>query len=197
MVPSSVEPSSVEPSSVSVLCVCSYNRTRSVMMAALLEHHARELGAPVRVSSAGVRADGGLATVETLKLLSNLGIDLRGHRASPLTDERLDAADLVVTAEHDHVVTIAARRPDAFHRTFTLPELVDRARRVGGRLGGPVADWLDVLDEGRPAGFAYLDAGGSGHVGEIDDPTGLDRRTWHRVFEQVDDLTRTLAQALT
>jgi len=178
----------------SVLCVCTYNRTRSVMMAALLEHHLRHIGVDAEVVSAGTRADGGLATAETVKLLGNLGLDVRGHHGSPISDAHLERADLVITAEHDHVVTITARWPDAFARTFTLPEIVDRSRLVGGRLGGPVDDWLELLNDDRPAGFLYLD---DTTVDEIVDPTGEDRRTWHTVFDQVNDLTRALAQALT
>jgi len=178
---------------LSVLCVCTYNRTRSVMMAALLEHHLRHIGLDAEVASAGTRADGGLATAETVKLLGNLDIDVSGHHGSPISDARLERADLVITAEHGHVITIGARRPDAFARTFTLPEIVDHSRRVGGRLGGPVDDWLELLNEGRQAGFHYLDA----TVGEIVDPTGEAWRTWQTVFDQVNDLTRALSQALT
>ncbi len=164
------------------------------MMEGLLDHHLRGLGLEATVSSAGTLADDGLATSETIKLLGERGIDLRGHRGSPIDDHVVGSADLIVTAEQDHVVTIASRWPDAFRRTFTLPELVACTKLFGGRLGGPIDDWIDVLAEGRPSGFTYLD---DRSIGEIVDPTGQDRRTWLEVFELVDDLTRRLAKALT
>ncbi len=179
---------------LSVLCVCTHNRTRSVLMEGLLAHHLRALGLEVTVSSAGTMADDGLATSETIKMLGERGIDLRGHRGTLIDDHMVEAADLIVTAEQDHVVTIASRWPDAFRRTFTLPEVVACTKLFGGRLGGPIGDWLDVLADGRPSGFAYLD---DRSIGEIVDPTGQDRRTWLEVFELVDDLTQRLAKALT
>lgn len=179
---------------LSVLCVCTHNRTRSVMMEGLLDEHLRTLGLEATVSSAGTMADDGLATSETIKLLGDRGIDLRGHRGTPIDDGVVDSADLIVTAEQDHVVTIASRWPDAFKRTFTLPELVACTKLFGGRLGGPVDDWLDVLAHGRPTGLDYVN---DRSTGEIVDPTGQDRRTWLEVFELVDDLTRRLAKALT
>lgn len=179
---------------LSILCVCTYNRTRSVMMEALLDQHLHEVGVDAIVRSAGTNADGGLATVETVKLIAERGRDLRGHRGTPIDSELVDAADLIVTAEQDHVVTIASQWPDAFRRTFTLPEVIARTKMYGGRLGGPMDDWLDLLADGRPSGFTYLD---DRSIGELVDPTGQDRRTWLEVFELVDDLTLRLAKALT
>jgi protein-tyrosine phosphatase len=179
---------------LSVLCVCTYNRTRSVMMEALLDRHLRDLGLEATVRSAGTRADGGLATGETVKLLGERGLDLRGHRGTPLDDDIVDSADLIITAEQDHVVHIASHWPDAFDRTFTLPELLTLTKLHGGRLGAPIEDWLELLADGRPSGFTYLD---DRSIGEVVDPTGQDRRTWLDVFELVDDLTRRLALALT
>lgn len=179
---------------VSVLCVCTYNRTRSVMMAALLAQHLAELGVDATVRSAGTNADGGLATGDTVRLLGDRGLDVRGHRGTPLDDDLVLGSDLVVTAEQDHVVAIATRWPGSFRHTFTLPEIVARSGTIGGLLGGPVDDWLALANDGRPAGFQYLD---DRTIGEITDPTGHDRRTWNQVFTQVDDLTLRLARALT
>ncbi len=178
---------------VSVLCVCTFNRTRSVMTAALLAQHLADEGVSATVTSAGTRADGGLATGDTVRLLGERGIDVRGHRGQLLDDAHVAAADLIVTAERDHVVEIAGRWPAAFRRTFTLPEIVGRSRRLGGRLGGPLDDWLDLFAAERPTGVAYLEASA---VDDISDPTGHDRRTWSAVFGQVDDLTAKLAKAL-
>lgn len=164
------------------------------MMAALLEQHLVEIGVDATVRSAGTRADGGLATSETVKMLGKRGIDVRGHRGTPLDDTLVNGADLVLTAEQDHVVTIASRWPDAFHRTFTLPELVVRTRTCGGRLGGPIGEWLELVNDGRPAGFQYLD---DRSIGEVVDPTGRDQKTWNEVFTLVDDLTARVAKALT
>ncbi len=178
---------------MTVLCVCSYNRTRSVMMAALLQHHLAPFGVDVLVHSAGTRADGGPPTRETVKLLRNLGIDVGDRVGRPIDQALVAGADLIVTAEQEHVINIAGRWPAAFSSTFTLPELVERTRVTGARSGAPIDDWKTALNDGRPAGFAYLD---DRSFGEIDDPTGRDRRTWAASFDQINDLTKRLAKAI-
>ena len=178
---------------MTVLCVCSFNRTRSVMMSALLNHHLAPSGVDALVHSAGTRADGGPATRETVKLLAELGIDVGDHYGRPIDEGLVADADLIITAEQEHVVTIAGLWPFAFPSTFTLPELVERARLTGARSGGPMDEWKTALNDRRPTGFHYLDDRG---VGEIGDPTGRDRRMWNSTFEQIDDLTRRLAKAI-
>lgn len=178
---------------LTVLCVCSYNRTRSVMMAALLAHHLAPFDADIQVHSAGTRADGGPATRETVKLMRELGIDVGDHFGRPIDEQLVADADLIITAEQEHVVNIAGRWPAAFASTFTLPELVERAGLRGARSGGPIDDWKAALNAGRPTGFLYLD---DRDIGEIEDPTGRDRRTWTATFDQIDDLTRRLAKAI-
>lgn len=178
---------------LTVLCVCSYNRTRSVMMAALLQQHLAPFGVDVQVHSAGTRADGGPPTRETAKLLSDLGIDVRDHVGRPIDQALVAGADLIVTAEQEHVINIAGRWPSSFSSTFTLPELVERTRATGARSGVAIDEWKTALNDGRPAGFAYLD---DRSIGEIEDPTGRDRRTWTATFDQINDLTRRMAKAI-
>lgn len=178
---------------ITVLCVCTFNRTRSVMMAALLQRHLADLGVAARVASAGTRADGGAPTRETVKLLAQYGIDVNGHQGAPLDQHIVESADLIVTAEQQHVVDVAGHWPDALASTFTLAELVERAQVCGGRLGAPIDEWRALLNEGRPTGIDYLD---DRTIGEIADPTGLDSRAWNVTFAQIDDLTRRLAVAI-
>jgi protein-tyrosine-phosphatase len=178
---------------ISVLCVCSFNRTRSVMMEALLRQHLSDTGVAGSISSAGTQASGGLATSDTVRLLAARGLDVRGHSGRPLDELSVGSADLVITAERQHVVEIAGRWPQSFAKAFTLPELVELAQRRGGRLGAPIDDWLEILGDGRQQGFDYLD---DATVGEIDDPTGHDHRVWTSTFSQIDDLARRLAVAL-
>lgn len=180
-------------SAITVLCVCTFNRTRSVMTAALLEHHLAVTGIDAVVTSAGTRADGGPPTGETVSLLAKRGLDVRAHRGTPLSNELVAGADLIVTAEPDHVVVIAGRWPQSFASTFTLPEIVHRSQVHGGRLGASLDDWRDLLNTHRPTGLDYLDDPG---VGTIDDPTGRDRHTWATTIDQINDLTRRLAVLL-
>ena len=56
----------------------------------------------------------------------------------------------------------------------------------------PLTEWLADINQGRPAGFDYLDT----DVGEIDDPTGHAPAVWAASFAQIDDLTGRLAALL-
>jgi protein-tyrosine phosphatase len=175
-----------------VLCVCTHNRTRSVMTGALLQRHLVRLQVPATVSSAGTQPGGYPAIDGAVRLLAGRGIDVRDHRSRLLTDDIVLGSDLIVTAERAHVVAIAGRWPSAFSTTFTLPEIVALAGD-SRRDGASVADWVLGLGGDRPVGLDYLDA----HtVEEIEDPTGRQPAVWDRVFAQIDALTNDLATAL-
>ena len=181
---------------VRVLCVCTHNRTRSVMMTRLLEHHCDSLGVEVDVRSGGFVADGEPATPETVRMLADLGLDASPHRSRVLRAADASDADLVVTAEHRHVIEIVGADPSLFARTFTLPEAVARGEEAGRRGDLTPSDWLAQVNRTRPNAIAYLDAVDEGSVGEIDDPTGRSKRHWTNSFEEIDDLTRRLAALL-
>jgi len=177
---------------IEVLCLCTHNRTRSVLMAALLGAHP-VLRSTVSVSTGGFRAAGLRPTEPAVRILRGRGIDVEGHRSRTVDDAAVRAADLILTAEHRHVVDVAGRWPDAFRRTFTLPELVVRARRCGPRAGRPLDEWLDEVGVGRPTALAYLD---DPTVGEIPDPTAQPERVWDEVLRRLDDLVARAAEVL-
>jgi len=177
---------------IKVLCVCTHNRTRSVLTAGLLQQHLTALGVPSTTSSAGTMSGGHPATDRTVRMLSERGIDVRDHRSEALTRAIVDAADLILTAERAHVATIVGQWPTSFARTVTLPEAVELAHRVGPRQDGPIREWVARMEADRRSPLDYL----AGDVGEIEDPTGQSPAVWSRVFTEIDDLTRALAKAL-
>ncbi|KOV49375.1 arsenate reductase [Streptomyces sp. AS58] len=76
-----------------VLFVCSHNAGRSQMAAALLAHRA---GGHVVVSCAGTRPAAAVEPV-VAQVLTEAGIDLTEAFPKPLTDEVVQAADIVIT----------------------------------------------------------------------------------------------------
>src|SRR4051794_7487323 len=85
--------------------------------------------AGVRVHSAGLLKGGMPATSNAREVVA--GLD--AHVSRQLTGAMIDDADLVIAMTRDHLREAVVLRPDAFRRTFTLKELVRRARRVGPR----------------------------------------------------------------
>ena len=129
-----------------------------------------------------------------MRLLAERGIDVSAHRSRRIDADIAASSDLIVTAQHDHVVDIAGRSPELFARTFTLPEIVVRAESVGARGDRTLDVWLSSIGAGRPSAFDYLDAGDTGAIGEVADPTGRSPRDWAAAMTTLDQLTRRLAE---
>jgi protein-tyrosine-phosphatase len=166
------------------------------MNAALLDRSLAELGVDAQVRSAGIRGDGQPATAETVRLLAERGIDVSNHRSRRVDRATAAASDLIVTAEHDHVVYIAGESPELFRRTFTLLELLERGEQVGQRQGAPIEDWLDRVGDGRATANDYLDAGDSGAIADLADPTGQTARHWLVAITDIESHSRRLATLL-
>jgi protein-tyrosine-phosphatase len=88
-----------------------------------------------------------------------LGIDAAEHRSTQLTHAHVDAADVVITQEYQHVQYLRRHHPQGNPRTATLKRLVrdlsDDPEPLDGRLAalglGTVElepDWEDVVDPG-------------------------------------------------
>lgn len=180
-------------SNLRILSVCTHNRTRSVLIGALLQDHLLMRGRGVELVTGGFRAQHLPATEPTVRLLATRGIDVSEHRSRRVDDELIARADLIITAERDHVVWIAGRGHGWFQRTYTLPELVARAVDVGRRGDADLDEWLHRVGEGRPTAIHYLSA----PIPEVADPTGHAPAVWEAIFREIDELCRRLAEVLT
>jgi protein-tyrosine phosphatase len=186
-----------------ILAVCSHNRTRSVMMAALLGSMLADResgGGPVAVvRSAGFAPPGLPAIAEAVDAMRRRGLDVSAHRSRRLTVEHIDGADLVLTAERDHVVRVASLVPSAFRRSMTMPEFVDRAAATMAS-AGTGADAGGVGYPARRIGVVtsmtasrtpqtYL----ADRVAEVADPTGMPSRDFEAAVVQLEGLCREVA----
>jgi protein-tyrosine phosphatase len=170
------------PPPVRVLTVCTHNRTRSVMMEAMLgEMLGERLGAgAVDVRSSGFRTAGLPAIDEAIAAMDRRGLDIGDHRSRVTSVQLVDGADLIVTAERDHVVRIATLSSTAFRRAMTLPELLERAATGGGD-ASDLRAWSEMLTEDRRAGD-YLRR----HVPEVADPTGAAPRAFEEAVVELE-----------
>jgi protein-tyrosine phosphatase len=126
-----------------VLAVCAANVCRSPLMAVSLERSffARGFAGDVVVHSAGVAATTGAAVCpEVERLTRSRGLPwlaLGQHRSLPLTDQLIDRADLILTADRSLRSEIVKRaRPGATGRTFTLREAAELADAASFRVQG-------------------------------------------------------------
>jgi protein-tyrosine-phosphatase len=175
-----------------ILTVCTHNRTRSVMMAAMLESMLGErLGTDgVRVRSGGFGPEGLPAIADAVEAMRRRGLDVSGHRSHQVTVDDLTDVDVVLTAERNHVVRVAALSPQVFGRAMTLPEFLDRSSAVGRDVEDP-SGWISRLTADRTAS-AYL----SGATPEIADPTGSAPRAFDAAVKRLEAQCREAAQRL-
>jgi protein-tyrosine-phosphatase len=185
-----------------ILTVCTHNRTRSVMMAALLDSLLTERLGPgiAEIASAGFGTEGLPAISDAVSAMRRRGIDVSEHRSRSTTASLVDAADLIVVAERHHVVKVAALSSWAFPRTMTLPELLDRAAAAAieqpqpaapSTLSGAVRSWAATLTSSRTASSFLREP-----VPELADPTGSSARSFEAAVVAIERQCTELADAV-
>jgi protein-tyrosine-phosphatase len=161
------------------------------MAEALLRHRLTERGVTARVSSAGIAAEGRPASASATEVMAEFGLDIRGHRSSLLTAERVASADLILAMAREHVREAVVLVPDAFGRTFTLKELVRLGRERGPRAASEsLSSWLARMHEGRTP-LAHL---GSSPDDDVADPIGQRMAVYERTADELVELTDALVE---
>jgi protein-tyrosine phosphatase len=182
------------PPTVDVAFICTGNRFRSPLAAALLS--AEVDGLPVRASSLGVLD---LGTVEALEeavtVGRSFGVDLSGHQTRCLRLVDLEPLDLVVGFEWAHVQAAIVDGRARIERTFTLPELVGLLRDLPesepeSTPAEQVRARVQQAHDLRPAGFM------SRRPPEIPDPLGRPSTAQKRIADEVRELVAELAERL-
>ena len=173
-----------------VVFVCTGNRGRSPLAAALFRHHACSLPAEA-ISQGTLRLEHQPALRAAVRAGHRLGVDVSGHRSRTLSPVELSRADLVLGFEPEHVSMSVIEGRAAIERTFLLGELVALVRDrnhasdpVGrARLAVALADPQRVRS--RPD-RRYT----------VADPIEMSDRDVDRLAHTIDDLVRGLVRGL-
>jgi protein-tyrosine-phosphatase len=178
------------PETLDVVFICTGNRARSALGAALLTHYAPTDRIAVR--SVGLLELGTdmPALPEFVEIGRGLGVDLGSHVAKKLATDQLRDAALVVGFERQHVVeAVTVGRSDAA-RTFLLGELVELLES-----GDPV-----TVAHGVDEALADADTRRSRTRPDtsktISDPIGRSRPEMEATANQIDALVRRLSASL-
>ena len=170
---------------VEILVVCTANRCRSPLAAALLAPLLELRGVPARVATAGLRSPGRATPRETTAVASRRQLDVSAHRSRVLDAEEVATADLILGMERLHVREVVARHPGSWPRTFTLKGLVRRATELQPRAADEMLEaWLARMNENR----APRDLLGASPEDDVTDPTGGTLAEHEDLAEELADL---------
>ena len=151
----------------------------------------RGIGASVR--SCGLVTEGQPASAHSVSAMARRGIDIEAHRSRLLERSLVHGADLVVGMERQHVREAVVLDPDAFIKSFTLPELVRRGRAIGERKPAePVGDWLARAAAGR----LPTDLLGHDPADEIADPIGRSAKRYEQTATELESLVHAAVDLL-
>ncbi|UCD89457.1 MAG: low molecular weight protein arginine phosphatase [Desulfobacterales bacterium] len=120
-----------------ILFVCTGNICRSPFAEALFTKLVLENGYQnLFAESAGLMAlPGNSATALAQQVAAEQGVDLIHHQAKPVTEERVDGADLILVMEKSHEMTLLSFFPKATHKV----RLIRHYARFGSKTRG-IAD---------------------------------------------------------
>jgi protein-tyrosine phosphatase len=152
-------------------------------------------GDPITVGSAGTWGRNGNQATPEVSAASELGVDIRTHRASRFDAHLANHADLLITMTAEQVEEVLEQAPEARAKTFTLKELVS------------ILGSLPPLTAGTPTREALLErvaeadrARSDGHPMPIDldvaDPLGLSTDVYRAVAKELEGLVDDLVHLL-
>ena len=115
-----------------------------------------------------------------LRALREVGVDASAHRSYRLDPASLEAADIVLTMEGQHVPSATRLHRPAFTKVVPLKEAADVMGFLPGRLA--VSDLLDEVNRSRDP-RTYLSKGW-----DVADPYKRKLRDYRRAVAEIDEL---------
>jgi protein-tyrosine phosphatase len=118
------------PGRPEILVVCTANRVRSPLAAAMLTARCAQRRADVKISSAGMLRGGHPAEPFAVQVGLEHGLDLSRHVSRQVTSELLQRSDLVIAMTRDHLRQLAVVDPSALPRLLTVKDVARSFHRL-------------------------------------------------------------------
>ncbi len=133
-----------------IMTLCTGNLCRSPMAEGMLRERLRTAGRPdITVTSAGlIPWEGRPACELAVKVCRAVGVDIAGHRSTPIVRPLAEEADLILVMEKRHYRFIARRFPDARRKVVMLGAFDPEApgSEIPDPIGEPLEIYLDVRE---------------------------------------------------
>jgi protein-tyrosine-phosphatase len=133
----------------SVLFICTANRYRSPIAAALLTAKVERLGQSREweIGSAGTWAEPGLRVMPMAETMTaKWGCDLRRHRSRAVNARLLESATLILTMTRYHQEAICAEFPKVASKTHLLSSLIGQEYDVRDPVSGSEQDYQQCAE---------------------------------------------------
>lgn len=132
-----------------ILFICTGNTCRSPMAEGILNHIATEKKINISSKSAGIYAfDGDNVSPNAVKVLSNIGIDIKDKKSMQVHKDLVEEADLILTMSNSHKKQLIMRFPFAVNKVFLLNEYAFKnIKDIEDPYGRGELDYKEACDE--------------------------------------------------
>ena len=136
-----------------ILFVCTGNSCRSVMAKGIFRKMLDAAGKKdIRLTSAGTAAPEGMTPPSAVEeIMKGEGIDISSHRATSLTVDLIEEADLILVMEERHRQAVLGKSPRASGKVFLLKEFSavpqEKHLSVPDPIGAPLLVYQEALGE--------------------------------------------------